>query len=256
MAPSVSSIVGPFTVEDADLLGQAQAAANAIPAAIAGADPPGTYHVWSSKRFGAPAWAYGYTPGGTNGWLNPKRHVAAHEFAHAFWARHGRQLGGDAALRALVDHPELIGKVENQHYTNRLSEAYAHAFAAAVGYPDGVRESFFAVKIPPGNYPALLALMSKAQAGQFRPIPTLRPTQRVALRALPQVDSPVLAWAERGDVIRAAVGRSGGPYAIPGAGDGSQSRAWLVVLLLNGHQLPAPAYTAALLWLPVTAQLR
>lgn len=251
----MSTIVGPFTVEDDNILGEVQTAAAAIPASIAGVDAPGVHHVWTSKRFGAPAWAYGYTPNRANSWCNPAYHVVAHEYAHGWWYRHGGSIGG-AALRALVDHPELLGKVESQHYTNRLSEAYAHAFAAAVGDPDGVHDSFFRVKIPPSNFGALLDLMSKALAEAARPTHTYRRSSRVALRQLPQVNSPALDWAVSGDEIRSVDGLSGGSYAIraPGSTDGLPSRLWLTVVALRGQLLPAPLYTAALAWAPIPAE--
>lgn len=250
----MSQIIGPFTVEDDNLLGQCQAVASLIPAAIANADPPGTSHIWSSQRFGAPAWAYGYTPNSTNSWCNPARHVVAHEYAHQWWNRHGRQVGGNAALRGLVDHPELLGKIENSHFTNRLSEAYAHAFAAAIGAPDGVREGFYRVKIPPANYGALLALMGKALAVATRPTHTYLRAGRIALRTEPLVQAQVGTWAESGSEIQATDGRSGGLYTVRTPdGTGLQSRLWLAVSALNGSRLDPPLWTAELAWEPIPA---
>ena len=252
----MSTVVGPFSVETDDLLAQAQAVAAAIPPAIAEMTPAGSIAVSSSNRAGAPSWAYGYTPSKSRCYWNAGRHAGAHEYAHAWWYRNGRKAGGNAALRALVDHPELLGKIENDHYTNRLSEAYAHAFAAAIGRPDGVFEGFFRVKIPATNYPALLDLMSKALAVATRPDHICRRPLGMLLRQLPQVDSPRVAAAAFGSEIRTAGGLSGGPYVLRDldSGAGLQSSQWLAVLALDGHLIPQPAYTAALGWDPIPVQ--
>lgn len=82
---------------------------------------------------------------------------------------------------------------------------------------------------------------------------TFRLSGRVALRQRPQLTAPVAAWAASGSVIRAAAGRSGGPYSTTAPGPGSPSRLWLRVTNLNGRPLMPPLWTAEAYWLPLSA---
>lgn len=260
----MGQIVGPFDVQDAQAneLAAVQAVAARIPPAMTAADGPGRQRVWFRRRFGAPTYAWGYTPNGRDMWVNPAfldktaslqaqlEYVTAHEYWHGWQARHGRQAGPLLAL-ATIGTP---GTHQSGSFTNRRTEALADALARALGFTDGVPRSYYRVQVPTTSYGRLLDALGKVEARPLRASHTYRLSGRVALRQSPQRDAPAVAWAVAGSEIRAVDGRSGGPYVIRLAdGAGLRSLLWLAVDVLDGRLLESPLWTAALLWVPIPA---
>lgn len=261
----MSVLVGPFAVQDATPaeLARVQSVVRLIPPEMAAQDAARPINLWFHRRLGAPSWAWGYAPNRNNIWANPTKqaaygsleaqhgYVIPHEYLHAWWGRHGRGVDADA-LKALV--VGTMGNVENADFTNRFSEALADAFATSLGGDRGVRPRYFRAAIPSSAYGTMLGILTgKVPARPPRATHTLRRSGLVALRESPLVSAPVVAWAVSGSLIRAVDGRSGGPYYVRAGGLGYRSRLWLEVVALDGLLLPAPLWSAELLWSPLPA---
>lgn len=258
----MGQVIGPFDVQDGDAaqLAAVSAVAARIPPAMAAADGPGRQRVWFGRRFGAPSYAWGYTPDRNNQWVNPRflgktatlraqlEHVTAHEYWHGWQGRHGSQAKPMLAL-ATIGTP---GTTQTGSFTNRKSEALADALARSLGFTDGVPRSYYRVQVPASSYGQLLDLLSKVEAGPTGPTHQYLRSERVALRQLPQRDAPAVAWAVAGSVIQVERGLSGGPYLVKAAdGAGFRSLLWLEAVALDGRRLEPPLWTAALLWAPL-----
>lgn len=261
----MSVLVGPFAVQDATPaeLARVQSAAGRLPPEMVAQDAARPINLWFHRRGRAPSWAWGYAPNRNNIWVNPIRqpayasldaqqgYVILHEYLHAWHGRRGRSVPTDE-LKALV--VGTMGNVETARFTNRFSEALADAFASALGGDRGVRPGYFRAAIPSSAYGTMLELLAgKVPARPPRATHTLRRSGPVALRESPLVSAPVVAWAVSGSLIRAVAGRSGGLYYVRAGGLGYRSRLWLEVVALDGLPLPAPLWSAELLWSPLPA---
>lgn len=196
----MGQIVGPFEVMDATPaeLEIVRAIAVRVPTLMATRDGPGRQRVWFRRRLGAPSWAWGYCTG-RDMWVNPARsrgnmlYVTAHEYWHGWQSRHGRPIARQ--LRALVPGP--VGTVQNNSYTNRLSEALAHGFAHALGFTEGVPDSYYRARVPRDRLGDFLLLLGKAEGRIPPPAAILLTTPAALAQTWAELEPPPPTTSEQ-----------------------------------------------------------